>query len=284
MSAIRDPAFAGTWYPGRRDRLEAEIDGMLGAAAETGEPITGLVSPHAGLMYSGPVAAHGYRAVAHRPYDVVVLVGPSHYVAFDGIAAAGHSAFRSPLGDVPIETETVARLVSSHTTIFEDLRIHAREHSLELQLPFLARVLPEVPLVPLLMGRQDRATCDRLVTALEPVLRGRNVLFVASSDLSHFHDRATARRLDAVVLDRLAGFDAEGLQSTLEAFDGHACGGGPMLVAMRAAAAHGMRQGRVLRYGDSGDVSGDLDRVVGYVSASFIARGQAPAAERARTP
>ena len=273
MSAIRDAAFAGTWYPGRRDRLEAEIDAMLGAAGEVPEPIVGLVSPHAGLVYSGPVAAHGYRAVAHRPYDCVLLVGPSHYAAFDGVAASGHSAFRSPLAALPIDTHIVDALVKAHTSIFKDERIHAREHSLELQLPFLGRVLPEVPLVPLLMGRQDRAACDRLVSALEPVLSGRSVLFVASSDLSHFHDRATARRLDDGVLERLAGFDADGLQAALEAFDGHACGGGPMIVAMRAAAAHGARAGRVLQYGDSGDVSGDLDRVVGYVSASFLSGG-----------
>jgi AmmeMemoRadiSam system protein B len=274
MSAIRDAAFAGTWYPAQRDRLQAELDAMLAGASDVREPVAGLVSPHAGLMYSGPVAAYGYRAIAHRPYDFVVLVGPSHYVAFDGVAASGHSEFRSPLGGLPIDTVTVDALVNSDSSIFEDVRIHAREHSLELQLPFLARVLPEVPLVPLLMGRQDRATCDRLVGALETVLRGRHALVIASSDLSHFHDRASARQLDGVVLGRLAGFDAEGLQSTLEAFDGHACGGGPMVVAMRAAAAQGAREGRVLRYGDSGDASGDLDRVVGYVSASFLASAE----------
>jgi AmmeMemoRadiSam system protein B len=274
MSAIRDAAFAGSWYPGRRDRLQADIDAMLGAAPATREAVVGLVSPHAGLIYSGPVAAYGYRAVAHRPYDSVVLVGPSHYAAFDGVAASGHSAFRSPLGDLSVDTDTIGALVKSRASIFADERIHALEHSLELQLPFLARVLPDVPLVPLLMGRQDRTACDRLVSALEPVLRGRNVLFVASSDLSHFQDRPTARRLDEGVLERLAGFDADGLQATLEEFDGHACGGGPMIVAMRAAAAHGAREGRVLRYGDSGDVSGDLDHVVGYVSATFTSGGE----------
>jgi AmmeMemoRadiSam system protein B len=274
MSPIREPAFAGSWYPGRRDRLEAEIDALLGAAADVQERVAGLVCPHAGLMYSGPVAAHGYRAVAHRAYELVVLVGPSHYVSFDGVAASRHAVFRTPLGDLPVDTEAVDALVNSQTSVFEDLRIHAREHALELQLPFLARVLPGVPLVPLLMGRQDRAACDRLATALERVLRGRHALVIASSDLSHFHDRPSARQLDDVVLGRLAAFDADGLQSALEAFDGHACGGGPMVVAMRTAAAHAAGEGRVLQYGDSGDVSGDLDRVVGYVSATFVASGE----------
>lgn len=270
MSHVRPAAFAGRWYPDRPERLGAEVDGLLARASEGPAAIVGLVSPHAGMMYSGRVAAFGYRAVAGRTYECVVLVGPSHYVAFDGVAVSGHDAFACPLGALQVDREAVGQLADQRSLVFEDRRVHEREHSLELQLPFLARVLPQVPIVPLLMGRQDRGTCDLLSTMLEAVMRDRSVLFIASSDLSHYHDRITARRHDGVVLRHVSSFDPDGLQASLEAFDGHACGGGPMVVAMRSAAAHGARAGRVLQYGDSGDVSGDVDQVVGYLSAAFV--------------
>jgi MEMO1 family protein len=271
MSATRHAAFAGTWYPGKRDVLEATVDRYLDAAAAEdrdaleGSVPVGLVSPHAGLMYSGPVAAHGYAAVRDLPVDVVVLVGPSHHAAFDGVAV-GTVPFASPLGLLPLETSIGSALRRSpHIT--GDATVHAREHSLEMQLPFLARVLPGRPIVPLLMGRQDRDLVLSLADQLARLLEGRAALLIASSDLSHFHDSQTASRLDSVVLDCLRRFDPEGLLTVLEHRPYHACGGGPMAAVMVAARHLGATGARVLSYADSGDVSGDKDRVVGYTSA-----------------
>jgi MEMO1 family protein len=265
-SAVRPARFAGRWYPGSFDTLTATIDGYLAAAGPVAGEVLAVISPHAGLMYSGPIAAHGYRAAAARPYDVVVLVGPSHYAAFEGVVIVSEGAFDTPLGPIDID-EALASELAAAPFVRIDPHVHACEHSLELQLPFLARVLPGVPLVPLLIGDQEPDTVQALADLLASRLRGRTPLLVASSDLSHYHPRPTAARLDAAVLECLRRFDADALQERLTAFYGHACGGGAIVAVMRAAAALGASEGRVVRYGDSGDVSGDLAQVVGYVSA-----------------
>jgi AmmeMemoRadiSam system protein B len=146
--------------------------------------------------------------------------------------------------------------------------VHEREHSLELQLPFVARLFPEVPILPLLVGHQHRATVTVLGDTLADVLRGRDPLMVASSDLSHYQPREAAARLDAVVVRYVEQYDPEGLQTSLEANPSHACGGGPMVAVLRAARGLGATGARVLRYADSGDVTGDTRQVVGYMSAA----------------
>jgi AmmeMemoRadiSam system protein B len=178
-------------------------------------------------------------------------------------------AFESPLGPVPLDTALCERLAASQPLVSVQTAIHAREHSLELQLPFLARVLPGRPIVPVLMGQQDRGTVAALAALLIDTLDGIDALIVASSDLSHYHDRRTAEMLDRVVLERLEALDADGLMDALERNPHHACGGGPIVVAMTIARARGATAGRVLHYADSGAVSGDTEQVVGYVSAAF---------------
>jgi AmmeMemoRadiSam system protein B len=268
-TAIRPAAFAGRWYPGSRGELERVVDAHLARGGEPCPGVLGLVSPHAGLMYSGPVAGHSYASVAAQPYDVVVLLGPSHYVGFDGVLLSGHMEWEVPLGVLPVDAAIAQRLLKYETLVRTDVRVHEREHSLELQMPFLVRVLPGVPIVPLLMGYQTRETEDRLGTALAEVLADRRPLLVASSDLSHYQNRATAARMDAIVIKHLEQLDPDGLQLTLLARPDHACGGGPMVSILRAARAVGASAARVLAYADSGDISGDTSEVVGYVSASF---------------
>lgn len=273
----RPAAFAGGWYPRDRQALADAVDGYLAAQGSPFSRIVALVSPHAGLMYSGRIAGQGYAAlrdsVSARPSEddgeplVAVLVGPSHYVGFEGVAVHPGGSFETPLGAHPVDADLVGRLEGASGVVHRDGVVHAREHSLELQLPFLTRVLPGVPIVPLLMGRQSRATVNALAADLSAALQDRRAVLVASSDLSHFHDRRTASELDAVVLDRVGRFDPDGLQEALDRFPHHACGGGPVVAVMRAARALGARSARVLAYGDSGDVSGDVERVVGYVSA-----------------
>lgn len=275
----RPAAFAGSWYPRDSGTLADAVDGCLvPRGLEIGHPVA-LVSPHAGVQYSGPVAGRGYatlRTALAAPSDsndaperVAVLIGPSHYVAFDGVAAYPRGSFETPLGRHPVDQAVVSRLAAGGGVVHVDAAVHAREHSLELQLPFLTRVLPGVRIVPLLMGHQSRATVDALVDELRPAMADRRPLFIASSDLSHFHDRPKAFELDSVVLDRIARFDADGLQDALERFPHHACGGGPIVAVMRAARSFGATAAQVIEYGDSGDVSGDLHQVVGYVSAVF---------------
>jgi len=269
---IRRAAKAGSWYPGEPAVLAAEVDRYLSAvpdAPQTGS-VVGLVAPHAGLMYSGPVAAFAYRAVQGGRYDVAVLVGPSHYAAFDGVAVYPRGAFDTPLGAIPIAEDVADAILAATPVARENTAVHGAEHSLEMQLPFLCRVLAETPIVPLMMGYQSSATIAALGDAMASALAGRRALLIASSDLSHFLEARVAAAVDRAVLDCVERFDPDALMGAFGARPDHACGGGPMISVMRAARALGARAGRVLRYADSGDVSGDKTAVVGYVAAAFV--------------
>jgi AmmeMemoRadiSam system protein B len=229
--------------------------------------IVALVSPHAGLIYSGAVAGFAYRQLQTRRPEVAVLVGPSHFVDFEGVAVVLSGTFETPIGTATIDESCAAALAAATPLIREYPSAHAREHSLEMQLPFLCRVAPHTKIVPLVMGRQTAETAVALADALETVLANRDAVLIASSDLSHFHDAETAAALDRVVLDHVGRFDADGLQNALKARREHACGGGPLVAVLRAARGLGGREARVLRYADSGDVSGDKSSVVGYMAA-----------------
>lgn len=223
-------------------------------------------------MYSGPVAAHAYTLARPCAYTAVVMVGPSHFVGFDGVAIWPRGDWETPFGPVPV-AEPLARAVAAESEeIVEHSAAHLREHSLEMQLPFVAHLLPGVPIVPLVMGYQRRDTAFGLGDALARALTARpseNVLLVASSDLSHYEDARTASRLDGTVLQHIEAFDPDGLMAALEREPRHACGGGPIVAVMHAAVRLGCTEARVLRYADSGDVSGDKSSVVGYAAAAI---------------
>jgi AmmeMemoRadiSam system protein B len=267
---LRRLAFAGRWYTGDPIRLAEEVDAMLASAARRDTPARAVISPHAGLRYSGPVAAWSYSALAAQAVDAVILVGPSHYQAFRGCAMLGHGAVETPWRPLPI-AEDLANALARQTALVRETGadIHAQEHSLELQLPFLARVLPEVPIVPILMGEQTRDVAFGLGDAIADIAVGSAIALVASSDLSHYENRVRAQALDAQVLEALDRCDANLLMDRLEREPRHACGGGPMAAVLRAATRLGTARGGVLKYADSGDVTGDTSQVVGYVAAAY---------------
>jgi AmmeMemoRadiSam system protein B len=276
MPGIRRAAVAGTWYPGSAAALEAAVGGHLSRATrDVAGDLVALIAPHAGLVYSGPVAAHAYRLLSGRTFDVAVLVGPSHFVAFDGVAVSTED-FDTPLGVAVVDEPCAAALMNAGSVVRSYPSAHAREHSLEMQLPFLRLLAPNVPIVPLVMGRQTASTAEALGGALATVLRGRRALIVASTDLSHYHDAATAASLDRIVIECVERFDAEALQAALDFQPGHACGGGPTVATMRAARALGASDAVILQYADSGDVSGDKSAVVGYLAAAFGRFGDCP--------
>jgi AmmeMemoRadiSam system protein B len=271
----RPAAVAGTWYPASAEALTREVDTHLDAAtARCRGDIRAIVAPHAGIMFSGPVGAYAYKAVAAQHYDVAVLVGPSHFVRFDGVAAYPDGAFATPLGPALVDEATAAAL-SRFGSITAQPAVHAREHSLEMHLPFIRRLFPYLPIVPLLMGGQTRSTIDRLAAALAEVLRARRALLVASTDLSHYFNAETAARLDGEVATHVEQFDVDGLTRVFERYAEPdrgrfvGCGMGPLLSVMKAARALGARDARVLHYGHSGEISGDFGGVVGYLAAAF---------------
>lgn len=272
VEPIRPLAFSGSWYAANPNQLAREVDGYLATAGAMPSGAVALLAPHAGIRYSGAVAAFGYACLRAAPPDVAVLVGPSHYAAFRGCAVLQRGAMASPWEPMPIDSTLAGAIAAaSPLTAKEERAIHEREHSLELQLPFLARVCPGVPVVPILMGEQSRETSFLLGDILAGVLHEKSrPLLVASSDLSHYQNAHVAGTLDGVVLGHIERFDHEGLMNALENDPRHACGGGPLVAVMRAAARLGAARAKVLRYGDSGDVTGDKERVVGYASAGFF--------------
>jgi MEMO1 family protein len=269
---VRRSPFSGSWYPAQRAQLERDLRRYLGEArGGVAGRVLGLISPHAGLHYSGPVAAWGYALLEGLADLTAVLVGPSHRGVFEGVAVYERGSFETPLGRVAVDEELAAALIAASPEVRGWNAPHLAEHSLEMQLPFLQHLVPGLRIVPALMGTQTRGEVDALAEALAGVLPGaeREWLLVASSDLSHYLPASEAGPLDGKVLGDIERYDCDGLMGRLERHRGHACGGGPIVAVMKAARALGANQSRVLRYADSGDVAGDKSQVVGYVSAAL---------------
>lgn len=276
---VRRPAVAGQFYPGAPDSLARDVDRYLAAARVPGldgGEVVGIVSPHAGYMYSGAVAAHGYSYLKGQRYDTVIVVAPSHRMAFRGSSVYARGAYETPLGLVQVDSELASAILDESAGIVDEPRAHVDEHSLEVQVPFLQRTLDSFRIVPIVMGDQGRAASYALGTRIAKAVSGagdRRVLLVASTDLSHYHDQRTAEVLDERVLEALSAFDPDGLLRSLAARECEACGGGPMAAVMVASRELGADEARVVKYATSGDVTGDKSEVVGYASAVFVRRG-----------
>ena len=273
METIRKSAIAGSWYPGKSSALKQDIEkyfALIPDMSLEGE-IAGLVVPHAGYLYSGQVAAYAYKLIRGIKYDAVVIVGPSHRVAFPGVSVFSRGGYETPLGIVPI-AEDLADNIKNFSGIVNDVpAAHLQEHSLEIQLPFLQLALGDFSFVPLVMGDQRANTCYQLAEAIYSAAHDKKILIVGSSDLSHFHNYNMASQLDAVVLKHLQRGDADGLLKSLDSDICEACGGGPMAVAMLVAKKMGAGKAQLLKYANSGDVTGDRSSVVGYAAAVYYA-------------
>ncbi len=269
---IREPAVAGLFYPADKSKLEKEIALYLEKSAvyDGIEKIYGLAAPHAGYIYSGGVAAQAYRQIMDKSFDVVVVISPSHTVYFNKISVYNGDAYRTPLGDISIDQELAWELCERNPKIeLSGLGHDTDEHALEVQLPFLQYVLKSFKLIPIVMGDQNLLNIDILSDALSHTLKGRDALIVASSDLSHFHDYDTAVELDQRVVGAVNTFNEDKLYDELRNDKCEMCGGGPVIAMMKASKRLGADKSKVLTYRNSGDVTGDRSRVVGYLSAVF---------------
>lgn len=273
MTLIREPAVSGTFYPSNPRVLKEDVNQYLKAvpAGLVSGRVRGLIAPHAGYMYSGQVAAYGYRALEGSNYDTVIIVAPSHKAYFQGVAVQDSGAYRTPLGLVPVDEEAAAAILKAGSAVHSNSAVHKSEHSVEVQLPFLQVVLGDLSFVPLIMGEQTIPLCRALADQIAAALRGvkKSALIVGSTDLSHYFSYSQAVRLDSAVARRLADFDPKGLEDDLAADRAEACGAGPMITTMLAAQRLGADRATVLKYANSGDVSGDKAAVVGYVSCAF---------------
>ena len=275
---FRQSPHAGTWYPGTEQELTQQIEKFL-HEVEPGFPgeIFGLVTPHAGYVYSGPVAAYAYKAILDMTFDNVIVIGPSHYHGFSGVSVDTMAGRVTPLGTVEFDTNLAMAIIAQDKRIRYDPGAHIEEHSVEIQIPFLQKVQRELHLVEIVMGTQDLETCKLLSNALVKTCKGKKVLLIASSDLSHFHQQNIAEQLDNRIVEAVSKYDPEMLFNRLKTDSCEACGGGPIVVVMMATKALGATHSHSLKYATSGTISGDYSRgVVGYLAAAFY-KEQSPA-------
>lgn len=280
---IRAPAVAGMFYPEDAGELRRNVAALLEAAAPqySDHSIVAAIAPHAGYIYSGPVAAYTFKTLQARYLratppptsdqfsPTVVIIAPSHHEAFPYISVFTGQAYRTPLGEVPVAQELAEALVAADEYIMADWRGHLREHALEVELPFLQVIWPQFRLVPVVMGQQNWELCKLLGEHLAALARENSLLILASSDLSHYHSYDETAEIDARFIEHLRAFDPEALHYALEEEACQACGGGPVVAAMIAARTIGADAVDILRYQNSGDISGDRRAVVGYLAATF---------------
>lgn len=271
---IRQPHFADDmWYSSDSAQLQLDLQDYFGGAPAQPTGLLGLVAPHAGYFFSGSVAGMAFGGLAPGAFYTVILIGPDHRgVALGAISTPQVDAWRTPLGDIPVNWDLLQAVQDELNVV---LLSGDEEHSLEVELPFLQMTLQRFRLVPLLMGIQSLEICRRLGEALVKAIRqaseGR-MLLVASSDLSHYFDDETARRLDQTTLQFILNLDADGLVRHAEAGrrqgQPFACGAGPIAVMIHAAKALGATQATLLKYATSADAHPRKDRVVGYAAVA----------------
>jgi hypothetical protein len=275
MGYIREPSVSGTFYPDNPKILARSIEAYLKNASVDsidGE-IIGLIAPHAGYIYSGQVAAYGYKAIMGSTYETVIMIAPSHRSRFEGVAVFEKGGYRTPLGVVPVDEEFAGEMVNLQTVVQPNVEAHMGEHSLEVQVPFLQVALKDFAMVPLIMGSQDFAVCEALADCLHVVIKKtkKRVLVVGSTDLSHYYPYSEAVGLDTVVRQHLEAYDIRGFLTSLRKGTCEACGAGPIISTMLLSQKLGATRSKVLKYANSGDVSGDRSGVVGYISCVFYA-------------
>lgn len=285
---IRRPYVAGAFYPADPAELTRMVDGFLARVPprKLDGPLVAIISPHAGYPFSGQVAAYSYALLKGKQYERVVVIAPSHYEAFPFASIYDGDAYSTPLGQVPVDKAFATRLAGLSPLIRISGRGHGEveghgEHALEDELPFLQRVLGEFKLVPIIMGDQRYEICRALGVALAKAIGDSNTLIVVSSDLSHYHPYDEAVTIDHHTLKAIEDWDYLSLSRNFESRVWEACGGGPIVAAMVAAERLGASHAIILKYANSGDVTGDKSRVVGYGAVAIIkeknrAEGKAP--------
>ena len=275
---VRPSPIAGAWYEGDPQRLARAVDGYLDAAnipALAGD-VLAVISPHAGHIYSGAVAGYAFAPLRGKSFDLVAVISPFHQMAVQPLITTAHSAYATPLGNVPVDKESMLTLDAA---LKADLgfglspMLRDREHSLEIELPFLQRALAgDFRLLPVMVRAQEPEVARALGSALAEVLKGKNALLVASTDLSHFYDQQTANALDAEMLKRFESFQPEQIFEAEHTGKGFACGHAAVAAVLWAARELGADTVQVLHHATSGDVTGDFSQVVGYGAAVVIKR------------
>ncbi len=278
---IRKPAVAGSFYPSDRDELSKLIDdcylhplgpGSLPPAKKGTTKTVAIVSPHAGYVYSGPVAAHSYLHVSSLPDpELIIIAAPNHYGIGSGVSSAKGGEWETPIGRMKVDAEAAEQLAAVSGVVDFDPAAHRLEHSLEVQLPFLQKIYGDsVPFVPISLAFQDIETTRSVAAGVAAIAKGRRAVLVASSDFTHYEPVEQARKKDLALIKDIKSMDVDSFYSTLERLQVTACGFGAISTIMQAAKALGFKKGELLKYASSGDTTGDNNQVVGYGSLRFV--------------
>jgi MEMO1 family protein len=273
---LRPSPLSGTWYPSDPQTLARSVDEYMASASlpDLSGEVLGVIAPHAGHIYSGPVAGYAFAALRGRTPEVVAVLSPYHNFHTSSFLTSAHTAYVTPLGEVPIACDLLDQLDDrlrhslglGLTHIARD-----REHSLEIELPFLQRALARpFQLLPVMVRTLDPHLAEGLGKSLADLLSGRSFLLVASTDLSHFYAQERANRYDAEMLKQFEAFSPEGIFETEESGRGFACGLGAVASVLWAARSLGADKVKVLHHATSGDVTGETSSVVGYGAAAIL--------------
>ena len=265
---VREPVAAGTFYDANPESLSQRIESYLKSTKESpafsGE-ILGLIAPHAGYIYSGRVAAAAYRLIQGKDYETVIIIGPSHHYAFRGCSIYSHGGYKTPLGVAHVD-EALATKLSKASGYGFIPQAHQQEHSIEVQVPFIQKTLPQAKIVPVVMGLPTKKTIVQLATALSTVTQDQKILVIASTDLSHFFPKEEATRIDSQTISLIQSFETQTIIQKLERGENIMCGGGAVVSLLLYAKEKGNAKVKILHYADSSEAGGGEDRVVGYLA------------------
>ncbi len=270
---VKEPSVAGTFYPSDEKTLTTMVNSFLAAAEnkQVDGKLIALISPHAGYQFSGHVAAYAYKHLAGREINTVILIGPSHHVAFNGASVYARGSMRTPLGKIKINEEIARSLINEKANVSFYPQAFEKEHSLEVQLPFLQQTLKKFKIVPILISSPTRESFEFLTGKLIEILKEDDkTIIIASTDLSHYHDYETAIKMDRKIIDAVERMSLEDVEGQLMTGEGEMCGGYPVIFTMTVARGVGATNGLIYKYANSGDVTNDKGRVVGYAAIGLF--------------
>ena len=274
---IRTPAVAGMFYPGNSNELEKSIKdcfihslvpGKL-PPTENKQKIFGVVCPHAGYIYSGPIACHSYYAISSGQYDLFIIIGPNHWGLGCNVAAMKDCSWETPLGHVEVDSNSASELTDISKVVELDFFSHTKEHSIEVQVPLLQQVYSEFKILPISLIKQDLDSAKEVGIAIATIAKTRKVMIIASSDFTHYEKNDFAYEQDHALIEPILKLDVEEFYRVLHEKNVTACGYGAIASTIIACKELGATKGELLKYATSGDVTGDTSSVVGYGSIVF---------------
>jgi len=277
---VRQAVASGEFYPAEHEKLEETINNLLDNVESSGNDkgIFGLILPHASYEYSGQVMAYGFKELVNKDIDTVILIGNSHQEKFDGISIFPRGSYKTPLGNVAIDSSLVEKLFQESERIFFQKSAHEKEYSLEVQIPFLQVILKDFKILPIVFGNSNNNDYSILAKAISKNIKGKNVLIIASSDLSHYPSHEIAQEIDKKVIDAIITGKVENLEQVIRELEEQkipqvetlACGIDAIKTVLQIAQEAGIEDIRLLNYANSGDVSEEQNRTIGYGAIGFF--------------